>query len=211
VADQLLLQSLNMISVTKSARGYSMIEILVVVGLIGVIGAVSVPMIGRTIEGFRLGGSARSLSNAMAVAKIRAASSFSRVRLYADLTAGTHHVETLDRTTDPDHWTTEGGATALGTGVTYNYSPVTLPPPGSQAAIVDTPQCVDDLGVAIADTWCITFNSRGIPVDPTGAPNADGVLYVTDGTAVLAVTVAPTGMIRLWRTFPRETPTWVVQ
>lgn len=200
-----------MTSVTKSARGYSMIEILVVVGLIGVISAVSVPMIGRTIEGFRLGGSARSLSNAMAVAKIRAASSFSRVRLYADLTSNTHHLETLDRTTDPDHWTTEGGATSVGTGVTYDHHPVTTPPPSSQATIDDTPGCTDDLGVTIANTWCITFNSRGIPVDATGAPNADGVFYVTDGTAVLAVTVAPTGMIRLWRTFARETPTWVVQ
>jgi hypothetical protein len=55
------------------------------------------------------------------------------------------------------------------------------------------------------------FNSRGIPVDSTGAPVASGALYLTDGSAVYGVTVAATGMIRLWRTFPYATPNWVMQ
>ncbi|MQA29646.1 MAG: hypothetical protein GEU82_07390 [Luteitalea sp.] len=184
---------------------------MLVAGMIGVIGAIAVPIAGRTMAGFRLSGSARALTNAMAVAKIRAAASFSRVRLYADLAAGTHHVEALDRTSDPDQWRTEGGVTSIGTGVTYSFTPVTTAPPGSQAVIGATPQCLTDLGVAIPNTWCITFNSRGIPVDATGAPTAEGVLYVADGTEVFAVAVASTGMVRLWRTLPTATPRWVAQ
>ena len=57
----------------------------IVVGLIGVISAIAVPMFGNALANFRLSGDARSVSNAVAVAKMRAASDFSRVRLYVDL------------------------------------------------------------------------------------------------------------------------------
>ena len=50
-----------------------------------------------------------------------------------------------------------------------------------------------------------------IPVDGvTSSPVVDAV-YVTDGTAVYAVTVAATGMVRSWKTPPNATPTWMVQ
>jgi prepilin-type N-terminal cleavage/methylation domain-containing protein len=209
----------NMSPIRTSARGFSLIEMLFVVGLIGVIGAISVPIVEKTIAGFRLSGNARGVSNAIAVAKIRAASTFTRVRLYADLTTGTHQLQVLDKTTDPanPHWVTEGGATPLAATVTYGYGPVASPPPNSQTLMTDTPPCTTDPtallpnGSPIGSTWCLTFNSRGIPVDGTGAPAANGVLYITDGTAVYAVTVAATGMIRLWRTYPKVTPTWTVQ
>ena len=42
------------------------------------------------------------------------------------------------------------------------------------------------------------------------APTGIDALYVTDGTAVYGVTVAATGMLRLWRTLPVATPTWVL-
>ena len=43
---------------------------------------------------------------------------------------------------------------------------------------------------AIANTACIMFNSRGVPIDSTFAPTGDDALYVTDGMAVYGVTVA---------------------
>ena len=63
-------------------------------------------------------------------------------------------------------------------------------------------------GAAIGNTSCILFNSRGIPVDPAGAPPAVGAptgndaMYLTDGTAVYGETISATGLIKLWRTNP---------
>jgi prepilin-type N-terminal cleavage/methylation domain-containing protein len=195
----------------SSGAGFSMIEVLLVVGLIGVVSAISIPIVEQTIASFRLVGSARSVTNALAVAKIRAASSFTRVRLYVDLSSKSHHVETLDRSVTPAHWTVDGGSTALPTTVTFGFDVVATPPPNSQAAIGQAPACTQDDGTVVSGTACIMFNSRGIPISALGTPVPDGVLYITDGTAVYGVTVAATGMIRLWRTFPRSTPSWVLQ
>lgn len=195
----------------RSTNGFTLIELLIVVGLIGVISAVAVPMIARTVANYRVVGAARSLSNALAVTKIRSAATFSRTRLYVDMSSGAHHLELLDRAVDPPHWTAEGGATYLPYGVSFSYSPVTTPPPNTQAAISQSVACTADDGTAIANTACVTFNSRGIPIDSTGAPVASGGLYLSDSSAVYGVTVAATGMIRLWRTFPYENPTWVLQ
>jgi len=188
-----------------------MIELLVVVGLIGIVSAISLPIAEKTIASFRLVGSARSVTNALSVAKIRAASRFSRVRLYVDLASRVHHVETLDRSVTPNHWTIEGGSTALPATVTFGFSVVGTPPPNSQATIGQAPACTQDDGTPVSGTACIMFNSRGIPVNALGTPIPDGVLYITDGTAVYGVTVAATGMIRLWRTYPLATPSWVLQ
>jgi prepilin-type N-terminal cleavage/methylation domain-containing protein len=192
-------------------RGFSLLEVMVVVGLIGVIAAIAVPMFGNAIANFRLSGDARSVSNATAVAKMRAASNFSRVRLFVDLDSGEHHLESLDKTTTPPHWTTEGGSTYLSSGVSFGYGVVTTAPPNTQGTIGQAPQCTDDDGTAIDNTACIIFNSRGVPIDVSGASTGLDAVYLTDGTAVYGVTIAATGMLRLWRTLPVSTPSWALQ
>jgi prepilin-type N-terminal cleavage/methylation domain-containing protein len=196
--------------VVKSPRsnGFSILELVMVVALIGVISAIAVPMFGSAIAAFRLSGDARSVSNAAAVAKMRAASDFSRVRVFVDLTANTHHIERWNQTTSA--WETEGGLTTLSTGVSFSFGPVTVPPPSTQATIGQADECTDDMGDVIANTACIMFNSRGVPVDSSFAPTGSDALYLTDGTAVFGVTVAATGMLRLWRALPVAVPTWVL-
>jgi len=56
-------------------------EIMLVVGLTGVIGAIAVPMMANSLAFFRLSGDARSASNATSVAKMRAAAVFGHERL----------------------------------------------------------------------------------------------------------------------------------
>lgn len=188
--------------------GFSILEIVVVVALIGVISAISVPMFGNAIASFRLSGDARSVSNAAAVAKMRAASDFSRARIYIDLTANTHHIERWNKAASA--WQIEGGVTMLSTGVSFSFAPVTVPPPNTQATIGQASQCLDDMNSPIANTACIMFNSRGVPIDASLAPTGADALYLTDGTAVYGVTVAATGMLRLWRALPVAVPTWVL-
>lgn len=190
-------------------RGYSLIEVLFVVALTGVIAAIAVPMMGNSLGFFRLSGDARSLSNAIALSKMRAASVFSRVRVYVDQSGKSFHLETWNSATN--QWVADTGNTYLSQGVTFAFNPVTAAPPNTQATIQEAQLCRDNLGATIANTSCVIFNSRGIPIDgATASPVVDAV-YVTDGTAVYGVTIAATGMVRTWRTPPTATPSWVQQ
>ena len=189
---------------TKDHRGFSIIELLMVVGLTTVIAAIAVPMMSNTIGNFRLSGDAHSVASAMALAKLRAASGFSQARLFVDLTTKTVHVETLQKS--PLAWVTDGGNTTLSTGVTFGFGRIATAPPNSQALIGQSTPCVTAAGEAIANTACILYNSRGIPVDPSGAapnvgaPTGSDALYLTDGTAVFGLTLSATGQSKLYRT-----------
>ena len=184
---------------------------MVVVGLIGVVSAVAVPMMGNALGSFRLSGDARSAANAISLAKMRAAAVFGRVRLYADLSTNRFHLDTFDKTTST--WVVDGGTTSLSQRVTFGYGVVSAPPLNTTPAINQAPLCKSNAvpPVDIANTACIIFNSRGTPIDSTGAPNSLGALYLTDGTAVYGITLSATGMIRTWRTNPTVTPTWSSQ
>ena len=186
---------------------------MLVVAMIGVISAIAVPMMGNALGNFRLNGDARGLTNAVSLSKLRAASVFSKARLYVDLSVNAFHIETWDKTNSV--WVIEGGSTYLeSTNESYNFGIVGTPPPNTQAAIGQT-QCLDVTGAAIGNTACVVFNSRGIPVldavGSTGGPTANQALYLTDGIAVYAVTVTATGVVRLWRTNSAAAPTWVQQ
>jgi hypothetical protein len=101
-------------------------------------------------------------------------------------------------------WITDGGSTTLSTGVTFGFGAIAVAPNG-QASAQSTP-CVTAAGAAIANTACILYNSRGIPVDPSGAapnvgaPTGNDALYLTDGTAVYGLTLSATGQSKLYRT-----------
>jgi prepilin-type N-terminal cleavage/methylation domain-containing protein len=190
-------------------RGFSLIEMLFVVALTGVIAAIAVPMMGNTLGFFRLSGDARKVSNALALSKMRAASVFSRVRVYVDWPTRSFHMETWNSATN--QWVAETGGTFLSQGVTLAFNPVTVAPPNTQGTIAEAQTCRDNAGNPVANTSCVVFNSRGVPIDGvTSSPTVDA-LYLTDSTAVYAVTISATGMVRTWKTPPNATPSWVLQ
>ena len=200
-----------------SSSGYSLLEIVAVMAITVVVSAMAVPMSGNAIRYFRLTGDARSLANAVALAKLRAASDYSQARLYVDVPGGTFHVQTYNKTTSA--WVTEGGTTTLSSGVTFGYAALDMPPSDTQAMIGQAPECLDDAGTAVTDTACIVFNSRGIPIAcssmgtvgcSSGVPTVADAAYITDGTAVYGVTVSQTGLHQLWRSDP-STVSWTKQ
>ena len=90
-------------------NGFSLLEVLMVVGISTVVAAIAVPMMKNTIGDFKLSGDARGLTNAVSLAKLRAASDFSQSRLYVDRDARSYHVEVWAKTAVPPDWVTEGG------------------------------------------------------------------------------------------------------
>ena len=199
-----------------TAHGFTLVQLLVVVAVMTVVAAMAVPQTSQLIGNLRLSGDARGLTNTISLTKLRAASHFTKARLFVDLSAKSYRIETWQKS--PGAWVSEAsdGTTYLSSsGESYSFGVVSTPPPNSQATIAQSPACLTAAGATIGNTACVVFNSRGIPVTDvvggTGGPTNVHAIYLTDGTAVFGVTVSATSVIQLWRTFPLATPNWFLQ
>jgi len=195
-----------------SAAGFSLIDTLVVVAIICLISAVALPQTNTMMAGYKLKGNAQAISNLVGLAKMRAAAQFSRARVYADLNARTFRLQVWNKTTS--QWTDDTGVRPLADGVTFGFTGVTQAPPNTQAVLGQSPACTNDAGGNIANTACITFNSRGMPVTnalpPGGVVTGNSGLYITDGSAVYGTTVTMTPLIKSWWS-PARDNAWVRQ
>jgi hypothetical protein len=152
------------------------------------------------LQNFRTGGDARAIANEVSMAKMRAAADFTHARVYADLSAQTIKVDVWDMTSgwvpDPQNGTAKG----LSTGNAFGYGTLTSPPPNTQGTLGQAAACSQPSGTGtVANTACVVFNSRGIPIDSTSSPTGTDAIYVTDGVSVYGVTIAATGSILTWR------------
>jgi prepilin-type N-terminal cleavage/methylation domain-containing protein len=189
-------------------RGFSLIELMIIVTITGVLTVMAIPALTSVLRNLRGAGDLQSIAGDVALAKMRAAANFTRARLRADLTARTFQVEVWNKTTNT--WDVEGGVQNLSRNVNFGFGSLTTPPLNTQASLAQGAACTDGAGANIANTACILFNSRGIPVDwATTTPNGNGAIYVNDGNTVQGVTVAATGLSRTWRRDISASTSWM--
>lgn len=196
----------------RGPNGFTLIEVLAVVALSGIIAAMALPSTTGMMRGYRLKGDAQAVNNMVALAKMRAASQFSRARVYVDLSTNSFSLQRWNKTTS--RWVTEGGVSQTSTGVSFGFGDLATPPPNTQAAIGQSPVCKNDAGADIGSTACVTFNSRGMPVTnalpPAGGVVGNSALYITDGSTVYATTITTTPLIKFWWS-PMTDNKWVRQ
>jgi len=197
---------------TGSRAGFSLVEMLLVVALVGIISAIALPQTNSMMRGYRLKGDAQAVNNLVALTKMRAAAKFSRARVFVTLATNSFSIQVWDKTAND--WVTESPAATTSSGVTFGFGTLATPPPNSQAAIGQAPACRDAAGAVIGGTACVTFSSRGMPVDnsvpPGGAVVGNSAFYLTDGTAVYATTITTTPLIKFWWS-PMSDNKWVRQ
>jgi prepilin-type N-terminal cleavage/methylation domain-containing protein len=194
-------------------RGFTMIEIMVGLTILMVIAGFAIPNYFTLQSSLRATGDNRSIAALTAQTKLRAASDFTHARVYADLNGNTFQQQVWNKTggcwvvdTDPTNtcitYTSSapsGTVTNLSQGDTFGFGALTAGPTPGQTTIGQAAQCLDNSATAIANTACIVFNSRGIPINAiTLAPLATGAFYLTNGTVVDGVTVSATGSLQTW-------------
>jgi prepilin-type N-terminal cleavage/methylation domain-containing protein len=189
----------------RPQHGFSLIELLVVMGLAAIVAGIAMPLAGSTSAAYRLKGDAQAMANMVSLAKMRASARFSRTRIYADLTARTYRLEvwvpTNANNKNVGTWVTDGGVLQLSRGVTFGFAQLTAPPSNTQTTLGQSGTCSDADSLAgdkLADTACIVFNSRGIPIDDNGDPLGGNALYITDGSIVYGTTITATPLVRQW-------------
>lgn len=204
----------------KEQRGFSTLELLIVVSISFIMAALAIPGYNSIRRMLRIAGDGRDLNGAVNEAKLDAASSFTRARVYADLGANTFHVETWNKTAgcwqtvgDPNNACTVVGTSPvqpLSAAVTFGFSAVGAPPPNTQTVMKQALGCQSNTGGngQIGNTACVEFNSRGIPIDfRTLAPSGDA-FYITDNNMVYGLTVGPTGVTQLWAASANGSSGW---
>jgi prepilin-type N-terminal cleavage/methylation domain-containing protein len=212
---------------SRTERGFSLLELMVVVLVIGIVAAMAIPNWLRVQKNARIAGDAHGLSEALSIAKMRAAAGFtqSRVFLYTGSSNPYFRIDVWNKTSNcwvPDGLSTSGCITTTGTtntetflstGVSAGFGTVSTAPDlmttvqqGSTAGCLQGGTGPSTGGTAITNAACIQFNSRGYPSSSTGAG-----LYLTDGTRVFSSTANAMGLVHTYGTAATGTPSWSPQ
>jgi prepilin-type N-terminal cleavage/methylation domain-containing protein len=189
-------------AVYRSEKGFSLIELMIVVAIAFIIAGFAVPAFLQTMRNFRINGDGVSINGEILTAKMRAAARFTHTRVYFDLASNQFRSQWWDKTANSNAggWVDEtvGAPQVLSSGVSFGNGGVTNDPAGNSIGIAG--QCLDDGGSAISNTACVLFNSRGFPIDGTGTITGADEIWITDGAMVYGVTVSINGLTQVWRT-----------
>lgn len=211
---------------TKKESGFTMIELMIVILIMGVIAAFSIPGALVALKGYRLHADAASIASFYNVARMKSASQYAPYRLEVNIAGGTFFLEQLCGVNQlANAACTVPGATAytqlnpraidkLGTQpVSTGNSFLSCRPAGVTAfpgLITADPAGCPATPPAILDFY---FNTRGLPVGNLGSPLTQGgaVLYLQNQNNLLdAITVSIGGRVTVWN-WVQSTGQWAMR
>jgi prepilin-type N-terminal cleavage/methylation domain-containing protein len=174
--------------------GFTLLETLMVLALIGIMAAVSVPALLGAVAHAKLRSTGSSLAGLMQSARVEALKTNRAVTVHFSTQGGVPfaYVKTANDPS-PD---TMGGATQVQLGAaTFQLAvPSGDTPPLTDAELSYTAHDLPDL---------VSFSARGLPCSYAAGvcPTAGFVYYITDRTqadAWVAVSVSPGGRVKQW-------------
>lgn len=146
------------------------------------VAAIGLPSLVGTLAVYKGSGAVRNISGQLAMGRMRAGADFTRTRLSINTTDNTYSLALYNKTTAA--YDVEGGTQYLPTGVSFGYGSITTPAGGQST---------------LGQTSNIYFNSRGIPVDSSGASTGVSAIYLNNDGNYYAVSVSTVGLIRVWK------------
>ena len=180
----------------RNNSGFSMLELLIVIAIIGIIAVMALPSAWNFVKGYRLHTDASAIASQLNVSRFRATSQYTPYRL--NVTAST-------RTFSMDRMSTTYGSPAIevGFGLSQGISFLTTCPVSAKPGNI--PSSVT------AGSTAVYFNTRGLPVDTTGTPTNTNVFYLkNDNDLYDAITVSLGGRITVWN-YNVATTTWIAR
>src|SRR5687767_7554362 len=109
----------------SATKGFSMIELIIVVTVILVLGLVAGPSLSKTMATYRGSAAISGVAGQLALSKMRAAADFTRTKLAIDTANGTWVRQIYDKTAAA--YVTEGGTQYLPRNVSFGYGSITTP------------------------------------------------------------------------------------
>lgn len=171
------------------AGGFTLLEVLLAVTVVGVMSALAVPFAQSQIEGYRMQTAVNMIRSQLNAAKMKSAAQ-----------GVDYQVAVTSSGLELNEKNSSGGFTQvvntetmpLPTGVSFGFGTLTT------GAGDGSEQASGSGSMSPVQASAITFNSMGLPVTSAGVPQAQNAIYVTDGSRYGAVTVSLGGRILSW-------------
>jgi prepilin-type N-terminal cleavage/methylation domain-containing protein len=169
----------NMASIRlKANRGFTLIELSIVLGLTAIVAAFAIPVLSDSMRGMQLISDARKIATTMSYAKLSATSQMTSYRLSFDLDNNQWSLLKRDRTSGD--FELQQAVNRLSDGVA-----------DSGIAFKDDSESAP-AGFPTDSATAITFNTRGIP-------NGISIVYLSNEDTDYAVSVSLAGKVQIWR------------